>query len=408
VSVGVSEKSEGWRNPRLASRIPELDGVRGLAILLVLVWHFAVSKIHPEPGSWQEYALIPLRLTWCGVDLFFVLSGFLIGGILVDAKESGDYYRTFYFRRAHRILPVYFVWTALFVVGLLLVEPASAPPLHRLFNDDVPVWCYPLFVQNFFMSSRQLFGAEWLGITWSLAVEEQFYVLLPFLVRNVSRRRLGWVAAISVVCAPMVRFALYQSGNTSFGPYTLLPSRADALGFGVLIALACRHHATWTWLDRHRRYVHASFLSLGCAFALLAVNPRDVQVWGLTLIAGFCASLLVLVLVEPGRIEGAFFRFYPLARLGTVAYAVYLFHQGTNGLVHFAILGREPSVADWPSRVVTLVALAIVLLLAAMSWRLLEEPLIRRAHSRYRYGPHPPALPIPGSSGQKVLHSSST
>jgi len=322
-----------------------------------------------------------------GVDLFFVLSGFLIGGILYDTKDSGSYYRTFYLRRIHRILPLYFIWLALFLVGLLWVDPTSRRPLRMIFNTDVPPWSYVLFVQNFYMSSRMGFGAEWLGITWSLAVEEQFYALLPLLVRKLTRRGLAWLAVGSIIGAPLFRLTLYASGNTWYGPYTLLPSRADALGFGVLIALACRHEPTWTWLAGHRRQLYGAFLLLGCGVLYLSVNPGDVHVRGLTWIAAFYASLLVLVIVEPRPFESALFRGYPLAKLGTVAYGVYLFHQGTNALLHFATLGRRPSVADLPSLAVTLVALTVVLLLAGMSWRLIEKPLIRRGHSKYRYEP---------------------
>jgi peptidoglycan/LPS O-acetylase OafA/YrhL len=115
-----------WQNPRLTGRIPELDGVRGLAILLVLVWHYFQNGFGGVPiarGAWQAYSFAMLRLTWSGVDLFFVLSGFLIGGILLDAKTSDHYYRTFYVRRMYRISPLYFLWMALFVVGLYYVSP---------------------------------------------------------------------------------------------------------------------------------------------------------------------------------------------------------------------------------------------------------------------------------------------
>ena len=98
-----------WRNPRLAGRIIELDGIRGLAILLVLIWHYLANTAATTIGSWQSYALATLGLTWSGVDLFFVLSGFLIGGILYDAKDSTSYYRTFYGRRIYRIFPLYFL-----------------------------------------------------------------------------------------------------------------------------------------------------------------------------------------------------------------------------------------------------------------------------------------------------------
>ena len=112
-----------WNNPRLNSRIPELDGLRGLAILLVLVWHYFISSISVGVGTWQAYAVVPFRLTWSGVDLFFVLSGFLIGGILYDVKNSENYFKVFYFRRIYRIFPVYFIWAVLFVCAFILLEP---------------------------------------------------------------------------------------------------------------------------------------------------------------------------------------------------------------------------------------------------------------------------------------------
>jgi peptidoglycan/LPS O-acetylase OafA/YrhL len=381
----VGNDSGPWRNPRLAGRIRELDGIRGIAILLVLVWHYFVSTFHPESGSWPAYALAPLRLTWSGVDLFFVLSGFLIGGILFDARDAPNYYRTFYWRRIHRIFPVYFIWLALFCVGLVCIAPASPRALRLVFNDDVPLWSYFVFVQNFFMSSRRGFGSEWLGITWSLAIEEQFYALLPFLVRKLTRRGIVWLAGLSILGAPVVRLLLQRSGNEYFGPFVLLPSRADALGFGVLIAVACRDQATWTWLVHHRRRIQGAFVLLGCGVGIMSATPDGVLVLGLTWIAAFYASLLMLVIVEPTRVESSLFSSYPLVKLGTLAYAVYLFHQGTNALVHFAVLGTKPGVASWPSLAVTLLSLTVVLSLAGVSWRLVEEPLLRRAHSRYRY-----------------------
>src|SRR5262249_33758007 len=106
---------------------------------------------------------------------------------------------------------------------------------------------------------------------------------------------------------------------------------------------------------------------------------------GLTWIAGFYALLLVLALVNPARPVKACFRSFPLVKLGTLAYAVYVFHQGINALFHFVVFGRKPGITDWPSLSVTLLSLMTVLLLAAVSWRFLEHPLMRRGHSKYRY-----------------------
>src|SRR5712691_12887503 len=112
----LAPSSDGlaWRNSRLSGRIPELDGIRGLAILLVLIAHYIHAGVTAQPGSWQAYLLATLRLSFAGVDLFFVLSGFLIGGILWDAKNASNYYSTFYWRRTHRIFPLYFLWLGLY------------------------------------------------------------------------------------------------------------------------------------------------------------------------------------------------------------------------------------------------------------------------------------------------------
>ena len=374
----------GWSNPRLKGRIPELDGLRGLAILLVLFWHYFISNTRVGMGTWEAYALVPFRLFWSGVDLFFVLSGFLIGGILYDAKESDTYYKPFYLRRIYRIFPIYFMWIALFFVGLCVVGPHSSSSLRALFNRDIPAWSYPLFLQNFFTPSHG-FGPRWMAITWSLAVEEQFYLLLPLFIRRLSYRGIAKLALASIVAAPIVRLILWWSGNVYSGPYTLFFCRTDALGFGVLIAIACRNRRAWAWLESHRAHLYAAFLALGCGVGLFTLRQRYLYVFGLTWIAGFYASLLLLTVVNPGRIETFIFRSLLLSRLGTVSYAVYLFHQGINALFHLAIFGEQPAIVGWSTIGVTVLSLLTVLLLSAISWQFLEKPLIRHAHSTYQY-----------------------
>ena len=312
-----------------------------------------------------------------------MLSGFLIGGILYDAKDSKSYYRTFYSRRIYRIFPLYFIWLALFVVGLHFIHPYSGSEFRGIFNRNVPVWYYPLFLQNVSFAWQQKWGSAWMDSTWSLAVEEQFYLLLPLLVRNLSYRGLTALAMASIVCAPIIRM-IWLSGN-ELAQYTLLPSRADALGFGVLIALACRNQRAWEWLVSHRAHLYWAFLLLGCGVAFLVKYPRHLYPFGLTWVAAFYTSLLLLTVVNPGPLETTSFRSQTLVKLGTVAYAVYIFHQGINALMRFAFFGERSNVSNWTSLSVTLLSLITVMLLAALSWRLLEKPLIQRSHIVYRY-----------------------
>jgi peptidoglycan/LPS O-acetylase OafA/YrhL len=347
-----------WHNPRIKGRIPELDGLRGSAILLVLIFHDFAQQISVTPRTWQAYALIPFQLTWSGVDLFFVLSGFLIGGILYEARNSDRYFKTFYFRRIYRIFPIYFFWYGLFLVGLHLVGPDSAKPLQTLFNRDIPIWSYPLFLQNCFISWYRVFGAQWMVITWSLAVEEQFYLILPVLMRHLTYRGIIWLASAAVVVAPIARLILTWSGNDYAGPYTLLIARADALGLGVLIAILCRNKEAWTWLTARRHLLYWVMLTLGGGVLWLATRTRYLYV---------------------------FVRNPLLAKLGMVSYSVYIFHRGVNELLHFAITGGYPKLTSWASLGITLLSLGITFTLAAISWRVIEKPLIRRAHAKHSY-----------------------
>lgn len=381
----------------MAGRITELDGIRGLAILLVLIWHYGHETFSFAIGSWQSYLLAgTTRLSWSGVDLFFVLSGFLIGGILYDAKGSRNYYRAFYGRRIYRIFPVYFIWIALFLAGLFVVDGHSSSSFRDIFNHDLNVWTYPAFLQNFSMASRQTFGPAWMGVTWSLAIEEQFYLLLPLLVRNLSYRGIVWLAVSAIVLAPVTRLAMLLSGNVFYGQYVLLPSRADALALGLLVALACRNEKAWTWLNSRLRHLYWALLLLGCGFpALIVLQKRrsleetfrsGLYIGGLTWIAVFYALLLLLAVINRGRLETAWLRNKALVKLGTVAYAVYILHFGVNKMFRAAILGSQTTNSNYSSMAITSLSLVTVMLLAALSWRFMEKPLIRHAHGTYRYG----------------------
>jgi peptidoglycan/LPS O-acetylase OafA/YrhL len=391
-----SPVSETWRNPRLPGRIRELDGIRGLAILLVLVQHYVMDAAIISVPGWKSHILALFRLAWSGVDLFFVLSGFLIGGILIDAKRSENYYQTFYMRRFHRIVPLYCLWLALFCVGVFFFGDAKPQFLFLLFKrNSIPFWTYPLFVQNIAMAFHGGIGPLWLGITWSLAVEEQFYLLLPLAIRRLSIKGILRLVCYAIIAAPLIRIVMLRLGSGPLAPYTLLPCRADALGFGVLVALLVRSKTAWMWLESHRKHIWSVFLLLGAGvFRLLFIkqpfgDPLFVC-FGYSLLAAFYAALLLLVIVNPGRIEKLVFGWSPLVKLGIIAYAVYVFHQGVNFLWHGAVFGKIPSVNDWHSILLTVVSLVTVLLLAEISWRVMERPLIGRAHSRYRYSTAPP------------------
>ena len=210
-------QGNGQNNLQAAeNRIPELDGIRGMAIGLVLLGHFSLVVVTPSTSL--AYALVPLRLYWSGVDLFFVLSGFLIGGILLDARTASNYFRVFYTRRFFRIVPIYGVLLVATVIVVRLSRAGYIGNYRELYTTMLPWPFFALFLQNIGMSIWHDYGTLPLGATWSLAVEEQFYLTLPLVIRLFSRRMLLRFIAAGVVAAPLVRTWFYHHDPVSFFP----------------------------------------------------------------------------------------------------------------------------------------------------------------------------------------------
>jgi peptidoglycan/LPS O-acetylase OafA/YrhL len=371
------------------TRIQELDAIRGLAILLVMVHHYSEALLDTATGPATALALPWLQLGRSGVDLFFVLSGFLIGGILMDARESSNYYKTFYFRRFYRILPLYFIYLLVFCAGgYLTTHVGTASRWAGTFHGDLPFWSYAVFLQNIFMAHTGGFGASWGRVTWSLAVEEQFYLLLPFVIRRFDPKALVKVVAAAVVAAPLFRTALYFYGYKGVAPYALLPCRADALGLGVLVAMACRNPQAWKWITARRRYTTVAFSFLLCGAAVLTKYPMGtlpMQTAGYSVLAGLYACVLLLAIHNPGPGFRVMFRNATLAKVGIYAYALYLFHDGIHLVLCNLVYAGPPAAADWRYAGLTAVSILLTFCVAAFSWWALEEPLIRHARTKFRY-----------------------
>jgi peptidoglycan/LPS O-acetylase OafA/YrhL len=375
-------------DPASSVRVPALDGIRGLAICLVLSCHGFFSLLWNLPNHPYAARLVALgRFTWSGVDLFFVLSGFLIGGILLDASGAERYFAPFYIRRAHRILPLY---------GIVLVLVFSGTYLCRHFGETglwseqhIPLLYYPTFLQNFWMARHGWGGSDTLGVTWSLAVEEQFYLTLPLIIRYVSRRRLWWIVSGMIAGAPLLRILLDHSvSNGAYAGYVLMPCRADALGWGIAAALITRTSVVWETILRFRRYLYAAFGGVAVAVVALLLSGLQSfggEVFGLeySLLAVFYFLLLMSVLIN--RKFEAVFSARGLRYMGTIAYGLYLLHYP------FIAAGRDiaarihPGQSGWFSLLVSISAIALATVVAAISWEYLEKPLIKRGH-RYGYG----------------------
>jgi peptidoglycan/LPS O-acetylase OafA/YrhL len=360
--------------------------VRGLAIAFVVGYHI-IFITWPIP-----VALNPLLMGWSGVDLFFVLSGYLIGGILIRHRLATRYYQTFYLRRACRILPLYGLWLLLFVVGTSYVHRGGvSPALIALFGDWTPPAAYATFTQNIAVAVRDTFGAQWLAITWSLAVEEQFYLLMPLAIRAVPPRLLPRVLLAGIALAPLLRVAWsHIMPGHPFALYVLLPFRMDTLLTGVFIAWIMANPTARTALEARHRWLYAALVALlaGVYFLLLPTPSSlaaPIQAWGYSWLAMLFGCLILLIVLDARSVAARLFTIAPLRLLGVLAYGIYLSHQGIIGLCHWAIRGAAPAIRDAGGLRITLAALAMVILFAALSWRFFERPIVTLGH-RATYG----------------------
>lgn len=365
-------------------RIPALDGLRGIAILLVLL-HHAVFLMPVRSATAKAFLAVG-HLSWSGVDLFFVLSGFLIGGILLDARNSPRYFKTFYIRRAYRIFPLYGA-----VLALFLFRHLPFRLLPGSFGDHspmaIPWYAYVTMTQNFWMAYIGWLGPRALIVTWSLAVEEQFYLTIPFLIRKASPKALLLVLLSVVVGAPLLRAFLFARG--AFACYILMPCRADALCLGVLCALLVRHPAAWRFCLARRAILFwiVGILFAGMVFMSYQRYPQTSHFMvtvGYSWLALFYAGLLLTVL---SGFVGPLQRVLctpQLMGMGTLAYCLYLIHfplsEAARRILELHASAGSPFVWVAGGILGTLLALGI----AALSWRFFEKPLVRRGHA-YHY-----------------------
>jgi peptidoglycan/LPS O-acetylase OafA/YrhL len=306
-----------WRG-----HLRSLDGLRGLAVLVVMLLHFTTAMT-PLTGSAAATVRSVFQLGWIGVDLFFVLSGFLITGILADNRGSDRYFSAFYARRALRILPVY---VAALVVVFHIVPAVYAPHPAMGRGTELSFW---LFVANFRTLPYDV--AKLVGHFWSLAIEEQFYLLWPLVVCFASPRAARGIALATIVVEPVLRFAALRMGIDGNAVYHYTPFRLDGLAMGAFVALELREESGAERLRRWWRSA-ASVGFLGFVVYVLPITlPRPVSSelrLSLTFSAVsvlFGALLTGVVLSREGRARRALG--HPaLVTLGTYSYSIYLLH----------------------------------------------------------------------------------
>jgi peptidoglycan/LPS O-acetylase OafA/YrhL len=304
-------------------RIPALDGLRGLAILLVIPHN---ADIYPAIKNWAFPFAMLAHAGWIGVQLFFVLSGFLITSALLESRGSQNYYRVFYARRVLRIFPLYFLVLIVFLLILPRIVQLD-PEILRSYSQQTWLW---LFLSNW---TQPFHGTvTWFPHFWSLAVEEQFYLVWPLVIAVVPARHILATTLVVAGVAIASRIVLRSAGVGSEAIYMFTTTRMDALALGAVTAVLARR-ATALALFR-RRQTAMTWL----AFALVAVSasishffdthdPGTILL-GYTLLAT-AAAIVVLTLragMDSGTLLERISSFALLRSCGKYSYAMYVFH----------------------------------------------------------------------------------
>ncbi len=340
---------------RLPSYVPELDGLRGLAIASVLVYH-----CHPKLRSSGLEGIA--EWGWVGVNLFFVLSGFLITGIIADSRHDPHFFRNFYARRGLRIWPVYVLVLLLNYFFVPLVFGTFWWAIHEMRSAPWPYYIF--FVQNLFFIT--LPGT--LGPTWSLAIEEQFYVFWAPIARAVRNRVLVPILIAVILASPLIRMM-----NSGFLTKTHTLIHLDGLAIGSLIALALR---TFDFQRSHWRKLAGTALLIGAGGAIYMLF-RGSAFTDSFLAIGFGGMLIAAFLVTGSKSwYGRFLTAPPLKFLGTISYGLYMIH-----ILCFVVIGafdlKMERYGLWGDLAVVGARLALSISAATLMWYGFEKPILK-------------------------------
>jgi peptidoglycan/LPS O-acetylase OafA/YrhL len=352
--------------------LPALDGVRGLAVLIVVLYH---------TGGGAQSSNLGLRIIgnilkagWSGVTLFFLLSGFLITGILWDSKGTAHWWRNFYTRRILRISPLYY--------GSLLLVLLAAWVTHEGRAGFAGLWIFALYLQNLpwiadpGLNSRSLE----LGHFWSLAVEEQFYLIWPLLlIRLRTAAQVKYVCLGLFIVSTAFRYAIWAFNTRPIDYNGFLLSRAGELALGAYLAMSFRD-GSWGRLERVAPWITlaslAGFVAVGIANGTVELIKRSSATSGVMFITIFYAGFMVLAMRD-GVIHRAMKAGW-LRWVGSISYGIYVFH--ILFVPFYSWLGER--LAPHAGRVEGIALKGVITwilttLIAWASFRFFESPILR-------------------------------
>ena len=365
-------------------RVNELDGMHGIATILVISYHIFKRGDYFTTNAILHFVTSLTLYGWYALDTFFVLSGFLITGILLRTKEEKHYFKNFYVRRSLRVFPLYY-----FVLALILfLMPRLDPDYVAEIPKSLPYYLF--YQQNWFHFMTSVKGTEHLSVTWSLAIEEQFYLLFPFLVFYTRKETLakiaGAIIAVSILARILSVFLWTDVAQmTNFYFYNTF-TRFEEISFGILIAIAFTYPE---WKAKLTKIAMPVFLITYPTLLIAEViTSREIgiphpaygnvplTVIGYTLASVF-ASALIVVLTTHDRTAfiRRFFRNKILVFFGDHSYSIYLFHMPV-GLTLLDFMWRS-GYRGWQFYFIYIgLTIGITILISTLTWNFLEKPML--------------------------------
>jgi peptidoglycan/LPS O-acetylase OafA/YrhL len=379
---------------RAGEHYPALDGLRGVAILLVLVFHGSLGLSWNGAGPLQEL----FETGWIGVDIFFVLSGFLITGILLDSKASPRYFLNFYARRVLRLVPAYFLLLVIVFVVLPHFVKFNTPGLITIRDNQIWFWTY---MTNWsFVWHRKVFAnADWLNLNhlWSLSVEEQFYLFWPLLIYYLNKSQVTLLCCICIIGSLTLRIALWLLHEKSGALYFPTVCRLDGLAIGSMLAVQIRN------TELHRRLTATAMqigVAAGCGILILGYwrggfrfNDNITIVFGIFMVAAFTGALLPFIAREvPNTSVARVLCAFPLRAAGKYSYGIYLFHEVLRVPLQLAIpvdiLRARLGIGELAGNIVWMgLFLSVSCAVAFMSWHLYEKQCLK-LKQYFAFRPH--------------------
>jgi peptidoglycan/LPS O-acetylase OafA/YrhL len=367
----------------LGGRFAALDGLRAIAFLMVMVAHGTRMDAATPVDSWF-HALGSAG--WCGVDLFFALSGFLITGILLRSKASHHYYRDYYLRRILRIFPLYFGFLLIYCELLPAIGIMPVPTDYEKWS-----WAYWCCVANLAIAANGGWATSTLAVFWTLAVEEQFYLVWPAIVKRMGVVSLAGLCCAVALAALIWRWHLSLQLSEPVVPiYVSTLTRVDSLAFGALAAVVfawAQRSNSGPWLRRVAGWI----TTVGASLLIIAGHMRGkfhfsdpfVHTIGFTLLAvTFSALVLHVALKQEGQWLPRLLTQRWLVSVGRYSYAMYVTHMVV--LVHWLLPQNPPK--QWPtwlgSQIPAQLAMYVICLIAVysiarLSWLLIESHFMR-------------------------------